>query len=97
MMPGPEEFRRDIRTVRCFTLAQSLLILLSMCGFVLAIAFAVSGSWREGAVTAGVCVASCGCTDLPFVQGKSACAGRRPSVTPSRFPMPSAMRRYAPR
>lgn len=87
MMPGPEEFRRDIRTVRCFTLAQSLLILLSMCGFVLAIAFAVGGNWREGAVTAGVCVAFAGVLICLLCRQKRL---RRKATQCYTFPLPHA-------
>ena len=54
-MPGPEEFRRDIRAAKRFGLAQGLLLLPSLFSLILAIAFAVDGSWRETAVTAGIC------------------------------------------
>lgn len=86
-MPGPEEFRRDIRTVRCFTLAQSLVILLSMCGFVLAIAFAVGGNWREGAVTAGVCLAFAGVLLCLLYRQKRL---RRKATQCYTFPLPHA-------
>ena len=55
MMPGPEEFRRDIRAAKRFGLAQGLLVLPSLFSLMLAIAFAVGGDWREAAVTAGIC------------------------------------------
>lgn len=87
MMPGSEEFRRDIRTVRCFILAQSLLILLSMCGFVLAIAFAVGGNWREGTVTAGVCVAFAGVLICLLYRQKRL---RRKATQCYTFPLPHA-------
>ena len=87
MMPGPEEFRRDIQTVRRFTLAQSLLILLSMCGFVLAIAFAVGGNWREGAVTAGVCLAFAGVLLCLLYRQKRL---RRKATQCYTFPLPHA-------
>ena len=54
-MPGPEEFRRDIRAAKRFGLVQGLLVLLSLFSLMLAIAFAVGGDWREAAVTAGIC------------------------------------------
>ena len=56
MMPGPEEFRRDIRAAKRFGLAQGLLLLPSLFSLILAIAFAVDGSWRETAMAVGVCV-----------------------------------------
>ena len=55
MMPGPEEFHRDIRAAKRFGLAQGLLLLPSLFSLMLAIAFAVGGDWREAAVTAGIC------------------------------------------
>lgn len=55
MMPGPEEFRRDIRAAKRFGLTQGLLLLLSMFSLIPVIAFAVGGDWREAAVTAGIC------------------------------------------
>ena len=54
-MPGPEEFRWDIRAAKRFGLMQGLLVLLSLFSLMLAIAFAVGGDWREAAVTAGIC------------------------------------------
>ena len=54
MMPGPEEFRQDIRAAKRFGLAQ-VLLLPSMFSLILAIAFAVGGDWREAVVTAGIC------------------------------------------
>ena len=54
-MPGPEEFRRDIRAAKRFGLMQGLLVLLSLFSLMLAVAFAVGGDWREAAVTAGIC------------------------------------------
>ena len=62
MMPGPEEFRRDIRAAKRFGLAQGLLVLLSLFSLMLAIAFAVGGDWRETAVAAGICAAFVGVT-----------------------------------
>lgn len=56
MMPGPEEFRRDIRAAKRFGLAQGLLLLPPLFSLILAIAFAVDGSWRETAMAVGVCV-----------------------------------------
>ena len=55
MMLGPEEFRRDIRAAKRFGLIQGLLLLPSLFSLILAIAFAVDGSWREAAVAVGVC------------------------------------------
>ena len=49
MMPGPEDFRRDIRAAKRFGLVQGLLLLPSMFSLILAIAFAVGGDWREAA------------------------------------------------
>lgn len=62
MMPGPEEFRRDIRAAKRFGLAQGLLVLLSLFSLMLAIAFAVGGDWRETAVAAGICAVFVGVT-----------------------------------
>lgn len=59
-MPGPEEFRRDIRAAKRFGLVQGLLVLLSLFSLMLAIAFAVGGDWREAAVTAGICAVLAG-------------------------------------
>ncbi len=62
MMPGPEEFRRDIRAAKRFGLAQGLLVLLSLFSLMLAIAFAVGGDWWETAVAAGICAVFVGVT-----------------------------------
>ena len=43
MMPGPEEFRWDIRAAKRFGLTQGLLLLLSMFSLIPVIAFAVGG------------------------------------------------------
>lgn len=56
-MPGPEEFRRDIREAKRFGVIQVLALLLSGLSLVLTIALAVTGSWLEAAVTAGFCAA----------------------------------------
>lgn len=55
MMPGPEEFRRDIRAAKRFGLVQGLLLLPSLFSLMLAIAFAVGEYWRETAVAVGIC------------------------------------------
>lgn len=59
-MPGPEEFRQDVRAAKRFGLAQCLLLLLSILNLVLAIALAVGRNWREVAVAAGICAVSAG-------------------------------------
>jgi len=59
-MPGSEEFRRDIRAVRRHGRAKLALILLTVCGFMLTVAFAVGRNWWETVLTTGVCVVSAG-------------------------------------
>lgn len=95
MMPGPEEFRRDIRAAKRFGLAQGLLLLPSLFSLILAIAFAVDGSWRETAMAVGVCVLLAGV--LVCLECKeNVCAGSRPNTTPSPFLGLSTTRQSAP-
>ena len=60
MMPGPEEFRRDIRAAKRLGLAQGLLLLPSLFSLMLAIALSVGN--RHGSRC--LC-ASCRCAGLP--------------------------------
>ena len=87
MMPGPEEFRRDIRAAKRFGLAQGLLLLPSLFSLMLAIAFAVDGSWRETAMAVGVCVLLAGVLVCPECKEKRL---RRESTQYYTFPLPRA-------
>lgn len=87
MMPGPEEFRRDIRAAKRFGLAQGLLLLPSLFSLILAIAFAVDGSWRETAMAVGVCVLLAGVLVCLECKEKRL---RRESTQYYTFPLPRA-------
>ena len=87
MMPGPEEFRRDIRAAKRFGLAQGLLLLPSLFSLMLAIAFAVDGSWRETAMAVGVCVLLAGVLVCLECKEKRL---RRESTQYYTFPLPRA-------
>ena len=86
-MPGPEEFRRDIRAAKRFGLVQGLLLLPSLFSLILAIAFAVDGSWRETAVAVGVCVLLAGVLVCLECKEKRL---RRESIQYYTFPLPRA-------
>ena len=86
-MPGPEEFRRDIRAAKRFGLAQGLLLLPSLFSLILAIAFAVDGSWRETAVAVGFCVLLAGVLVCLECKEKRL---RRESIQYYTFPLPRA-------
>ena len=86
-MPGPEEFRRDIRAAKRFGLAQGLLLLPSLFSLILAIAFAVDGSWRETAMAVGVCVLLAGVLVCLECKEKRL---RRESTQYYTFPLPRA-------
>ena len=87
MMPGPEEFRRDIRAAKRLGLAQGLLLLPSLFSLMLAIAFAVDGSWRETAMAVGVCVLLAGVLVCLECKEKRL---RRESTQYYTFPLPRA-------
>ena len=87
MMPGPEEFRRGIRAAKRFGLVQGLLLLPSLFSLILAIAFAVDGSWRETAVAVGVCVLLAGVLVCLECKEKRL---RRESTQYYTFPLPRA-------
>ena len=86
-MPGPEEFHRDIRAAKRFGLAQGLLLLPSLFSLMLAIAFAVDGSWRETAVAVGFCVLLAGVLVCLECKEKRL---RRESIQYYTFPLPRA-------
>ena len=86
-MPGPEEFHRDIRAAKRFGLAQGLLLLPSLFSLMLAIAFAVDGSWRETAMAVGVCVLLAGVLVCLECKEKRL---RRESTQYYTFPLPRA-------
>ena len=86
-MPGPEEFRRDIRAAKRFGLVQGLLLLPSLFSLMLAITFAVDGSWRETAVAVGVCVLLAGVLVCLECKEKRL---RRESIQYYTFPLPRA-------
>lgn len=86
-MPGPEEFHRDIRAAKRFGLAQGLLLLPSLFSLILAIAFAVDGSWRETAVAVGFCVLLAGVLVCLECKEKRL---RRESIQYYTFPLPRA-------
>ena len=86
-MPGPEEFHRDIWAAKRFGLAQGLLLLPSLFSLILAIAFAVDGSWRETAVAVGFCVLLAGVLVCLECKEKRL---RRESIQYYTFPLPRA-------
>ena len=58
MMPGPKEFRQDIRQARHHVWAKLALILLTGCGFILAIPFFIGEEWIVAAVMTAIAVVS---------------------------------------